>query len=275
MFRLISLFCLLVVIFFSPTLVLAAKPTPPAPPTAPTRPTAPTKPTPPPLPEFPEVSGIYSVPERSDLLARVFVHSHRPQAATQPVLVCDDLDSTATVSGTGVRLPSGNWTYQLNLSVPSSIGSVNLPTIATNAFTAIASPQAQVKFVRSQNTSVNRSRLDGKNIIAWGKTSPSALGVTYYWYYPSTGLIAETDTIMNTRFSWSWTNPSVYACSQNASTYDAQDILTHELGHWLGLNDEYTSEFVDHTMYGYGSTGELKKNTLTTGDKYGLKAIYP
>ena len=42
----------------------------------------------------------------------------------------------------------------------------------------------------------------------------------------------------------------------------------------MGLADEYTQEYADNTMFGYGSKGETKKNTLTTGDKTGLTAIY-
>jgi hypothetical protein len=52
-------------------------------------------------------------------------------------------------------------------------------------------------------------------------------------------------------------------------------VLTHEQGHWLGLDDVYTTAYVNNTMYGTGSRGDLKPDTLTTGDVAGAAAIYP
>ena len=114
---------------------------------------------------------------------------------------------------------------------------------------------------------------DGKNIIAWGRASSGTLAVTYTWYYQSTGLVAENDTIFNNRYPWFW-NAVNNTCTDSKS-YDAQDILTHEIGHWMGLNDTYTNDYINNTMFGYGSKGEVKKNTLTTGDTQGVQAIYP
>ena len=48
----------------------------------------------------------------------------------------------------------------------------------------------------------------------------------------------------------------------------------HELGHTFGLNDMYDASYADHTMYGYGSRGETKKNTLTAGDAASVNALY-
>jgi len=45
-------------------------------------------------------------------------------------------------------------------------------------------------------------------------------------------------------------------------------------GHWFGLDDVYDTSYRDATMYGYGSKWEVKKTTLTTGDKAGTFAIY-
>ena len=113
----------------------------------------------------------------------------------------------------------------------------------------------------------------GKNIISWGRTSGSALGVTYIRYFSSSGLAVDVDTIMNKKFLWRWANSS--SCAYPDS-YDAENILNHELGHWIGLNDEYSvANFQHATMYGSGAKGEVKKNTLSTGDASGASAIYP
>lgn len=40
------------------------------------------------------------------------------------------------------------------------------------------------------------------------------------------------------------------------------------------VDDVYSAEFQNNTMYGYGAVTETKKNTLSTGDMLGVEAIY-
>lgn len=254
----------------------------------------PSAPAAPEVPAPPDVSGIFDVPERPGMKVRVFAHPARPDrpaapgkksspspsASVKPVtselLACglQDPDSASVVSEAGWKIPDGNITYLLNTaSVPASVGKTNLPVIVKAGFDQYSQAiSGKVNFVKGSDTTLSRARLDGKNIITWGRASNGTLGVTYVWYYPSTGLTAEIDTVMNNRYNWSWSNSNV--CADN-KTYDAQDIMTHELGHWLGLADEYDQiGFGNNTMFGYGSLGEVKKNTLTTGDISGLSGIY-
>lgn len=225
--------------------------------------------------KIPEKNGLYDDPDHAGIKVRVYVHGEKPQSGTQPLLVCNlsDPDSTATVSPAGWHLPS-TWTYNLNpSSVPSSVGSSNLTTIASNGFSDwTAAAQGKVSITQGSNTTVSRTSYDGKNIIAWGRTSSSALGVTYIRYFSLSGLVVDVDTIMNKRVPWSWSNSNTCA---DSNSYDAENILNHELGHWFGLDDEYDSSYQHNTMFGYGSKGESKKNTLTIGDISGIIAIYP
>ncbi|OGE09096.1 hypothetical protein A3A60_01395 [Candidatus Curtissbacteria bacterium RIFCSPLOWO2_01_FULL_42_26] len=226
-------------------------------------------------PEVPEVDGTYDEPTaRGIVKVRVIVHKQR-QRVTTNLLVCDlaDPDSNATVAAAGWHLPS-NWTYNLNVrSVPSSVGGANLATIASNVFSDWQGAAGnKVSFSQGASTTVDRSRYDGKNIVAWGRTSGNTLGVTYIRYFTLSGLVVDVDTIMNKRVPWSWSNSDTCA---NTNSYDAENILTHEIGHWMGLDDHYDAAYVDNTMFGYGAKGEVKKNTLTTGDIAGVSAIYP
>ena len=91
------------------------------------------------------------------------------------------------------------------------------------------------------------------NNLKWTSTPPVVPAGTYA---PVNGLYGDP------------TNSGV------ASTYDLQDIATHEAGHTLMLNDLYDPSDADLTMYGYGSYAELKKDTLGLGDYLGLNAIY-
>ncbi len=236
---------------------------------------------------IPERSGDYADPEHPGIRVRVFVRepnsarAPQPTPTPSPVLSCTDEPNGPLVSSTGWQLPASNWVYRVNpsSSLPALISQTNWNKIVDNSFAewnqGLGSSTTKPTFVKGSNTSVNRSSYDGQNIIAWGRTSGSALGVTYTRYYSSTGEVVDVDTIMNQKFAWSWTDPTLGVCSQNASTYDAQSILTHELGHWLGLDDEYDSTHEDNTMFGYGAKGEIEKGTLTTGDIQGLQGIYP
>lgn len=224
--------------------------------------------------DIPDKSGKYPDPDHPGITVQVFAHPERPTKDESSALVCNlaDPDSSATVGSTGWKLPS-NWTYNLNpSSVPSSVGGSNLATIVSNGFADwTAAANNKVAFTQGPNTSVARQAYDQKNVIAWGRTSGSALGVTYVRYYTSTGQVVDVDTIMNKKFAWKWSNSNTCA---ESTAYDAENIMNHELGHWLGLDDMYTADYTDNTMYGYGSKGEVKKNTLTTGDIAGTAAIY-
>ena len=226
-------------------------------------------------PVIPEKNGTYDDPDHKGVKVRVFVHPEKPVKTTLPSLVCElpDPDSQTTVGKEAWYLPS-NWSYNLNpASTPSTVGSSNLATIAGNGFSDWSSATGnKITFSRGPDTTVSRQAYDGKNIIAWGRTSGSALGVTYIRYFSSTGLVVDVDTIMNKKFKWSWSNSNTCA---DTNSYDSENIMTHEIGHWIGLDDEYdAANFQYATMYGYGSKGEVKKNTLTTGDNAGAFAIY-
>lgn len=225
--------------------------------------------------EIPEQNGTYNDPDHPGIKVRVFVHTAKPgkPPAPSPTLQCSlpDLNSDAVVDAAGWHL-SPTFTYNLNVSsVPSSIGSNNLPTIAGDGFSAWTQATGnKINFVRGSDTTVNRQAYDGRNIVAWGRTSGTALAVTYI-RYNSSGNVVDVDTIMNQNFRWMWSNQENCAYT---NAYDAQDILTHEQGHWVGLDDEYASDYQDNTMYGYGATMEVKKDTLTAGDISGAASIY-
>ena len=214
---------------------------------------------------------------------RAFNQEIKPMEQANPrtaraALVCNATDKNSDAYAlTGWRLPS-NVTYRVNsLSAPFSLRS-RLGTIVGNSFTAWSPLTKGVSLARGSDTLVSRARYDGQNIIAWNSLPRSVLGVTYIWYNPDTNYVAEVDTLLNSRQPWGWTDPSTLNVDQQCPTtnaYDAQDILTHELGHWVGLDDLYTASEEDLTMYGYGARQELKKDTLESGDSAGVQAIYP
>ena len=140
-----------------------------------------------------------------------------------------------------------------------------------------------------------KNRLDGftgaVNTIGFKDLSEDytgAIAVTYMWN-SGTSLI-EVDTALNldSFFSWWQTeltgdpNYAVWPPSQVSDAYDVdvQNIMTHEAGHWLVLDDIYnaTPGFrggdENLTMYGYAAENELKKRSLEFGDVFGIRLIY-
>jgi hypothetical protein len=106
---------------------------------------------------------------------------------------------------------------------------------------------------------------DGYNVVAWGwYDNPNVIAVTYIWY--TRNQIVETDTRMNTVFGWS--------LSGETGKMDVQNIMTHEFGHWCGLNDLYRDRDYWLTMYGYSGYGETHKRDLGLGDILGLQKRY-
>ena len=197
---------------------------------------------------------------------------------TQNLVVCNITDKPSDKYGLiGTKLPNTVF-YRINSSsAPSSVRS-SLPGIVSNSFASWNAATDGVSFSNAGNTSRNLSRNDGQNIIAWNRLSRSTLGTTYIRYNSATGAVVDVDTILNSRQPWGWVDPTSVNPDKDCATnnaYDAQNILVHELGHWIGLEDLYGSNEEDLTMYGYGSKQELKKDTLESGDSLGAGKIYP
>ena len=93
--------------------------------------------------------------------------------------------------------------------------------------------------------------------------------------------VAEVDVAMNSDpyFVWSqnYAGDEVWDFTDTVGAYDVdvQNIMTHEAGHWLVLDDLYATYNSEKTMYGYSDQLELKKRSLESGDKAGIQKIYP
>lgn len=132
--------------------------------------------------------------------------------------------------------------------------------ILGNGATTDATLVADTSVPDNQNE-VYFADIDGSNTIA----------VTIVWGIfggpPSNRQLVEWDQVYDdVTFDWSM--------SGEAGKMDFENIATHELGHSVGMGDLYTSSCIDETMYGYASTGEIKKQTLNAGDIIGINKLY-
>ncbi len=118
-------------------------------------------------------------------------------------------------------------------------------------------------------------KLDGKNTIVWGNYPTSGvIAVTIIWYSRATKTIMEFDMVLDTNFTWGDADSNNDGIIDNPSVMDLQNIVTHELGHGVGLNDLYQSGAYLETMYGYATEGQIIKRDLYIGDQTGITKLY-
>lgn len=113
---------------------------------------------------------------------------------------------------------------------------------------------------------------DRRNEISFGDYPQSnVIAVAVVWGYfsgsPQLREIIEFDILLDTDFTWG-------DAESNSSLMDVQNIVTHEIGHGIGLNDIYKTQCSEETMYGYSQEGEIKKRDLYFGDILGIQKLY-
>ena len=136
--------------------------------------------------EPPEKNGVYDVPGYKNLKVRVFVHNQKPDPTIPPQIIDCSVDNKSgdIVESAGWELPL-IWDWYLNVnSAPSSIAG-NLKAISDSSIGTWQSElTGRVQLEYKGQTTINKKAYDGKNVITWGRTSGTALGVTYTWYNP-------------------------------------------------------------------------------------------
>jgi hypothetical protein len=95
---------------------------------------------------------------------------------------------------------------------------------------------------------------------------------------PSTGPYTSAYTAMNPNISWDTNNtpdPNNPDSNGSTTTYNVQNVVTHEFGHWLFLADIYSPSCDLVTMYYATDHGELTKITLDIPDESAINWQYP
>ncbi len=132
-----------------------------------------------------------------------------------------------------------------------------------------------VEFLPMGCTTAASNKNDGINTISFITENwpydPSAIAITRNFYVSGgtarEGLILDTDIMINAAgFSFS--------ANGAPGKHDIQNILTHEVGHFIGLGHEVITVDSDATMFALASLGETKKRDLAQSDIQGLLGAY-
>ncbi|MGB6409809.1 MAG: matrixin family metalloprotease, partial [Candidatus Deferrimicrobiaceae bacterium] len=170
-------------------------------------------------------------------------------------------------TGTGAEImwSAPSETYFVN-PAGGPAGSVSAVTAAFESWTDVST--SSFAFLLGGTTTSDATGLrDGVNLVSFGSLESGSIAVTFTWYDTVTGKIADSDIRLNTNFSWS--------ADGAPGSMDVQNIVTHESGHSLSLEDLYDSTDSEKTMYGFSSSGETEKRSLDPDDIAGITHLYP
>lgn len=129
-----------------------------------------------------------------------------------------------------------------------------------------------------EDTGASRARTDWQSddvhLVIWDMQgtsgffdSPSGglVAITPVDFVPSTGEILDADIIFNGK-------NYAFSTDLTGGTFDIQNVATHEVGHFVGLDH---SAVVGATMNPFAHTGDTRLRSLEQDDIAGASAIYP
>ena len=132
-------------------------------------------------------------------------------------------------------------------------------------------PIANVSFQYKGATPVSTVGQDGMSVVTFVDNSVpiglETVAATFSFFAAdATGnlSIQEADIALSTSVGFS--------TSGDPSKYDLQSVVTHEVGHLLGLNH---STLVSSVMAPYPAAGQLDQRTLSSDDMIGVATLYP
>ena len=135
---------------------------------------------------------------------------------------------------------------------------------------------ATIDFTRGADTEATTTfGFDEVNVLKTNLTTQAyansgaggALAITLISAASLTGQILDADIIFDPDFSFSTNSGTI-----GATDYDFEGILTHEIGHLLGLDH---SAILSATMYPRLGLGNISARVLAPDDIAGVSSIYP
>ncbi|MBP8273211.1 MAG: carboxypeptidase regulatory-like domain-containing protein [Acidobacteria bacterium] len=207
--------------------------------------------------------------------------------AAVPAGVSAYLTLGSTVNGTSVTARWSNMPirYFVKNRAAANVTPTQLQTALTQSFDAWAAvPTASVSATFTGFTNAEPVREDGATVVGFQVHDEleRTLGATSFTVDRTTGALVEADIFLNSFFDWS------VATAGETNRFDVQSILTHEVGHLLGLGHSLLGETEIRAQGGRRvigkrsvmfpiayAVGTVLDRTLQDDDKAGISESYP
>jgi len=187
-----------------------------------------------------------------------------------------------------VSSPSGNAAHWTTSPIVYSFNSRGTPEIfGTQEFDAVrvafatwdAVPNSGLAFSEAGSLVSNgASASDGVNTILWIDDPSHRLlqargfiAATLTTFSDITGIISDTDLVFDGAH-FTFTVSADGNTTTNSGPFDIQEVATHEIGHWIGLDHVSTRGSV---MFPGGYPGSITLRTLTQDELSAAQFIYP
>lgn len=178
--------------------------------------------------------------------------------------------ATATSETDAFSLINGGLHWNSGGTVEYQItGSQGVSGGNTAIVTAIGHYNGRVPRTFSNVTSAANNPCGGPNEVSWQSIDGpgNVLAFTSTCRSVSTKEIVGFFIAIDSDDAWQIGNG-------DASKFDVENIITHEMGHGVGLGHDNAPKDACLTMYKFASLAEIGKRTLGLGDKLGLFKLY-
>lgn len=157
-------------------------------------------------------------------------------------------------SASGLKAGSLPFKYRINENSPDLTGEGAAIKRALQTWSNSGSDFA-LSYAGTSASSANPPARNSSNDIYFassGFSDSGMLGWNVYWFNSTNGIL-ESDIVLNDKYTWS----NAPARGQ----HDVESVILHELGHTVGLDDQY-AEF--HKVMGASVSGTTRRSLSTT-----------
>jgi len=202
---------------------------------------------------------------------------------------------TVAAQGTSAQLT------EISQAISDSFGAwsgVTGTTFNSTAYPGLFAPLGEVS-APSSCTNDAETNIDGLNTICFNQSSmgfasgvlaftrvitANAPGVSVGASGPSAfaGQILDADTLFRNDGQATFATPAALATSAGQGAYDLESLLTHEIGHWLGLDHSAVWRAImfpfappPGQFLGNRPTAQAPDGPLADDDRTGVRSLYP